>query len=149
MNPVHLSDDWSEGDPDEWLLPPPYLPVFEGDVFHVPEIINPVEHSDYGSASDVTGYLAGAADSSDPLEAMAAPGQVPATAAGIMSVLPKLDNSDSDFRFMGLSDIHAALTKGHPGMLAQEYGISGELIEGILKTLDDQNGEVQNLAVKW
>lgn len=77
------------------------------------------------------------------------PTTITATAANVSSLLGKLDNSDADFRFMGLNDLHHILTVGHPGVLSQEYNLANDVVDGVLKTLDDQNGEVQNLAVKW
>jgi cullin-associated NEDD8-dissociated protein 1 len=41
------------------------------------------------------------------------------------------------------------LTIGKPDFLHNDYNTAARAVDGILKTLDDQNGEVQNLAIKW
>ncbi|KAI9867835.1 MAG: hypothetical protein M1813_007657 [Trichoglossum hirsutum] len=63
-------------------------------------------------------------------------------------LLPKLHDLDSDYRFMSLNDLHNVLSVGPPSLLLNDYNTSSRTVDGILKTLDDQNGEVQNLAVK-
>ena len=67
----------------------------------------------------------------------------------VAALLPKLSDADSDYRFMSLNDLYTALSNGHPGFLLQDFNTAARVVEGILKTLDDQNGEVQNLAIKW
>lgn len=71
------------------------------------------------------------------------------TAQTVAALLPKLSDADSDFRFMSLTDLYTALSNGHQGFLAQDYNTAARVVDGILKTLDDRNGEVQNLAIKW
>ncbi|KAI9844645.1 MAG: hypothetical protein M1838_002100 [Thelocarpon superellum] len=66
----------------------------------------------------------------------------------VAALLPKLSDADSDYRFMSLNDLYTALSNGHPGFLLQDFNTAARVVEGILKTLDDQNGEVQNLAIK-
>ncbi|KAI9752076.1 MAG: hypothetical protein M4579_005761 [Chaenotheca gracillima] len=70
------------------------------------------------------------------------------TSQTVAALLPKLNDADSDFRFMSLNDLYTVLTTANKGILAQDPHTSARTIEGILKTLDDQNGEVQNLAIK-
>lgn len=72
-----------------------------------------------------------------------------ATVSAVLALIHKLDDADSDHRFMALNDLHTTLSTGTQSLLAQDYGVSSELADGILKRLDDQNGEVQNLAIKW
>ena len=78
-------------------------------------------------------------------------GSIPAnpTAHTVAALLPKLSDADPDFRFMSLNDLFTVLSNGHHGFLMQDYGTAAKAVDGILKTLDDQNGEVQNLAIKW
>ena|SRR5436190_9983462 len=71
------------------------------------------------------------------------------TSQTVASLLPKLHEADPDFRFMSLNDLFQVLTIGHPGFLLNDYNTAARAVDGILKTLDDQNGEVQNLAIKW
>lgn len=66
----------------------------------------------------------------------------------IGSLLEKLTNPDSDFRFMSLNDLHSLLMS-NSNILQTEPTLSLRVIDGIIKALDDANGEVQNLAVKW
>ncbi|KAI9840396.1 MAG: hypothetical protein M1837_001654 [Sclerophora amabilis] len=66
----------------------------------------------------------------------------------VAALLPKLNDADSDFRFMSLNDLYTVLTTANKGFLLQDYNTSARAVDGILKTLDDQNGEVQNLAIK-
>ena len=67
----------------------------------------------------------------------------------IVGLLPKLTSTDSDHRFMALNDLHHALTLGPPGILRHESTLGPEVVDGILKRLDDNHGEVQGLAIKW
>jgi cullin-associated NEDD8-dissociated protein 1 len=77
--------------------------------------------------------------------------QVPAnpTSQTVAALLPKLHDADPDYRFMCLNDLFQVLTIGKPDFLHNDYNTSARTVDGVLKTLDDQNGEVQNLAIKW
>ncbi|KAH9904992.1 cullin binding protein CanA [Xylariomycetidae sp. FL2044] len=66
----------------------------------------------------------------------------------INQLLAKLTDPDPDFRFMSLNDIHQMLTKQKSDFLIHDFNTSSRIGDAIIKTLDDQNGEVQNLAVK-
>ncbi|KAI0009047.1 cullin binding protein CanA [Xylariaceae sp. FL0662B] len=66
----------------------------------------------------------------------------------INSLLAKLTDPDPDFRFMSLNDLHQILTKQKADFLGHDYNTSSRIADSIIKALDDQNGEVQNLAVK-
>lgn len=65
------------------------------------------------------------------------------------TLLEKMSNPDSDFRFMSLNDLLESLTQHTFNFSAVEPSMMSKLVDGVVKALDDQNGEVQNLAVKW
>lgn len=71
------------------------------------------------------------------------------TAQHVAALVPKLYDPDSDFRYMSLNDLFNTLNAGHQGFLLNDYNTCARTIDGLLNTLDDQNGEVQNLAIKW
>ena len=71
------------------------------------------------------------------------------TAQMVTALLPKLQDPDADFRFMSLNDLYAALASGSASLLSQDLQVATKTMDGIVKALDDQNGEVQNLAIKW
>lgn len=71
------------------------------------------------------------------------------TAQTVASLLPKLQDADPDYRFMSLNDLFQILTVGRSDFLHNDYNTAARAVDGIIKTLDDQNGEVQNLAIKW
>jgi cullin-associated NEDD8-dissociated protein 1 len=70
------------------------------------------------------------------------------TAANVTQLLPKLNDDDPDFRFMALSDLHDMLLLGHAAFLQSDNLACAKTVEGLLTTLVDSNGEVQNQAVK-
>lgn len=67
----------------------------------------------------------------------------------VQQLLQKMTDPDPDFRFMSLNDLHQVLTTAKPDFLHHEYNTGARTVDALLKALDDQNGEVQNLAVKW
>lgn len=71
------------------------------------------------------------------------------TSQTVAALLPKLHDADPDYRFMSLNDLFQVLTVGKPDLLHNDYNTAAKTVDGIVKTLDDQNGEVQNLAIKW
>jgi cullin-associated NEDD8-dissociated protein 1 len=77
--------------------------------------------------------------------------QVPSnpTSQTVAQLLPKLHDVDPDYRFMSLNDLYQVLSIGKPDFLHNDYNTAARAVDGVLKTLDDQNGEVQNLAIKW
>ncbi|USP82059.1 hypothetical protein yc1106_09333 [Curvularia clavata] len=79
-----------------------------------------------------------------------APSSVPPnpTAHNVAQLLPRFGDDDPDFRFMALSDLHDILVVAHPGLLLHDDVIAAKTVEGLLTTLVDTNGEVQNQAVK-
>ncbi|TAQ89582.1 hypothetical protein B7494_g2085 [Chlorociboria aeruginascens] len=70
------------------------------------------------------------------------------TSSTVAALLPKLHDADPDYRFMSLNDLFQVLTIGKSDLLHNDYNTAARTVDGILKTLDDQNGEVQNLAIK-
>lgn len=79
-----------------------------------------------------------------------APSSVPPnpTASNVAQLLPKLSDDDPDFRFMALSDLHDILVVAHAGLLLHDEVVAARTVDGLLTTLVDTNGEVQNQAVK-
>jgi cullin-associated NEDD8-dissociated protein 1 len=71
-----------------------------------------------------------------------------ASAKGVSELLHKLSDQDPDFRFMSLNDLLQVLNTAKPDFLHHDYNTSARTVDGLLKALDDQNGEVQNLAIK-
>lgn len=49
---------------------------------------------------------------------------------------------------MALSDLHDILVVAHPGLLLHDDVVAARTVDGLLSTLVDTNGEVQNQAVK-
>jgi len=66
----------------------------------------------------------------------------------IQSLLEKMSNPDSDFRFMSLSDLLTMLTQ-NMNFSQTDLSVMNRLTDAVVKALDDPNGEVQNLAVQW
>ncbi|OBT77005.1 hypothetical protein VF21_04194 [Pseudogymnoascus sp. 05NY08] len=66
----------------------------------------------------------------------------------VAALLPKLQDADPDYRYMSLNDLFQVLTIGRPDFLYNDYNTAARAVDGIINTLDDQNGEVQNLAIK-
>ena len=66
----------------------------------------------------------------------------------VASLTKKLYDPDPDHRYMSLSDLHDFLKTSSPTFLASDYSQCNELIDGFLHTLNDTNGEVQNLTIK-
>ncbi|KAF2973199.1 hypothetical protein GQX73_g329 [Xylaria multiplex] len=66
----------------------------------------------------------------------------------ISALLARINDADPDFRFMSLNDLYQILTKPKTDFLAHDYNTSSRIVDAVIKSLDDQNGEVQNLAVR-
>jgi hypothetical protein len=66
----------------------------------------------------------------------------------IAGLLAKLDDPDADLRYMSLNDLYTILSTPGSGYF-QDQRSSTRLVEGLLKALDDQHGDVQNQALKW
>ncbi|ERT01369.1 hypothetical protein HMPREF1624_02614 [Sporothrix schenckii ATCC 58251] len=71
-----------------------------------------------------------------------------ATSSTISGLLQKLGDSDPDFRFMSLNDLLLVLVNGRPEILQNDYNVASKTVDHLVRALDDQNGEVQNLAIK-
>ena len=69
--------------------------------------------------------------------------------AQALALLPKLSDADADLRYMSLNDLYNTLNAGASTFISNDYHASAKIIDGVLQTLDDQNGEVQNQAIKW
>lgn len=68
---------------------------------------------------------------------------------GIATLLSKLNDPDPDIRFMQLSDFATILNSPSSEYVRNDSHTAARLIEGLLKALSDQHGEVQNQALKW
>lgn len=66
----------------------------------------------------------------------------------VLQLLPKLEHDDPDFRFMALSDMRDNFENAQPGFLGTDYITSARVVDGLVLTLKDTNGDVQNMAVK-
>lgn len=71
------------------------------------------------------------------------------TASALSTLLSKLNDPDPDIRFMQLSDLAGILTSPSSEYFKTDLGTVGRVIEGLLKALSDQHGDVQNQALKW
>ncbi|KAF4589641.1 cullin binding protein CanA [Ophiocordyceps camponoti-floridani] len=79
---------------------------------------------------------------------MASPSPGVASPQAIIAHVRKLGDTDPDFRFMSLSDLLQLLANSKPDLLHHDYNVAARTVDSIVKTLDDQNSEVQNLAIK-
>jgi cullin-associated NEDD8-dissociated protein 1 len=70
------------------------------------------------------------------------------TPGNISQLLPKLSDPDSDFRYMALSDMLQMFNIASPTFLMHDYTLCSKIVDGLLITLVDKNGEVQNQAIK-
>lgn len=80
---------------------------------------------------------------------MAPQGTPNTTSTQALALLPKLGDADADLRYMSLNDLYNTLDAGAQNMLVGDYHSSAKIIDGVLQTLDDPNGEVQNQSIKW
>lgn len=58
----------------------------------------------------------------------------------------QMTSSDKDFRFMATNDLMTELQKDN---IKLDDDSERKVVKMLLKLLEDKNGEVQNLAVKW
>jgi cullin-associated NEDD8-dissociated protein 1 len=72
-----------------------------------------------------------------------------AAQASIASLLNKINDPDPDIRFMQLSDLANILIAPSSEFVKQDSHTAARIIDGLLKSLADQHGEVQNQALKW
>jgi hypothetical protein len=71
------------------------------------------------------------------------------TQSTILTLLSKLNDPDADLRYMSLNDLYGILTNPNSSFLTHDRTTSTKLADGLLKALDDQHGDVQNIALKW
>lgn len=71
------------------------------------------------------------------------------TSATVTQLLGKLTDNDPDFRFMALNDLITVFANSKPDLLLHDYNTAARTIDHVVRALDDQNGEVQNQAIKW
>uniref|UniRef100_A0A9J8CVB2 Cullin-associated and neddylation-dissociated 2 (putative) n=1 Tax=Cyprinus carpio carpio TaxID=630221 RepID=A0A9J8CVB2_CYPCA len=64
----------------------------------------------------------------------------------ISNLLEKMTSTDKDFRFMAANDLMMELQKDS---IKLDEESERKVVAMLLKLLEDKNGEVQNLAVKW
>ena len=67
----------------------------------------------------------------------------------ITSLLGKLRHPDSDLRYMSLNDLFGVLTSPQSTFISSDQRSAKALTDGLLLALDDQHGDVQNMALKW
>ncbi|EXJ55886.1 hypothetical protein A1O7_08817 [Cladophialophora yegresii CBS 114405] len=68
--------------------------------------------------------------------------------SGISQLLMKINDPDPDIRFMQLSDLTNILLSPASEYIRTDNHTAARIIEGLLKALADQHGEVQNQALK-
>ncbi|KAL9059984.1 MAG: hypothetical protein Q9162_000834 [Coniocarpon cinnabarinum] len=68
--------------------------------------------------------------------------------AQVAALTQKLYDADADLRYMSLNDLIALLNTNSSAYLAGDYHTCAKLVDGLLHTLNDTNGEVQNLTIK-
>jgi hypothetical protein len=66
-----------------------------------------------------------------------------------MSLMSKIKDPDPDFRFMALNDLLTLFTTSKIDFLSHDFNMSRRTADHVVEALDDQNGEVQNQAIKW
>ena len=58
----------------------------------------------------------------------------------------QMSSVDKDFRFMATNDLMAELQKDS---IKLDDDSEKKVVQSVLRLVEDKNGEVQNLAVKW
>ena len=71
------------------------------------------------------------------------------TAADVAALFNKFDDPDSDIRYMTLADLDKILKAGSLTFLSREQSTCNRAVDHLIKLLDDSNGDVQSLALKW
>jgi cullin-associated NEDD8-dissociated protein 1 len=67
----------------------------------------------------------------------------------VTTLLSKFSDPDPDIRYMSLNDLYELLSVPSASHLSTDSFLSTKVTDGLLKALEDQNGEVQNQALKW
>ncbi|CAK3799702.1 cullin binding [Lecanosticta acicola] len=70
------------------------------------------------------------------------------TSHNVAAHLPKLQDADPDIRFMALNDLNQMFINGHGQFLTHDYTTCAKVVEGLLHTLADTHGDVQNNAIQ-
>lgn len=78
------------------------------------------------------------------------PSTVPANpnSSHVSAILHKLQDPDSDIRYMTLNDLHTMLVNGSSTFLSGDYNTCCKVVDGLLHTLADSHGDVQNMAIQ-
>lgn len=63
-----------------------------------------------------------------------------------LSLCFQMGSVDKDFRFMATNDLMTELQKDS---IKLDDDSEKKVVQSVLKLVEDKNGEVQNLAVKW
>lgn len=69
--------------------------------------------------------------------------------ASLGGLLAKLSDPDPDIRYMSLNDLLGLIESSNPTSFAPDHTSCSRIVDGLLTTLEDQHGEVQNEALKW
>lgn len=64
-------------------------------------------------------------------------------------LMVKLTDPDPDIRYMSLNDLLSLIEGCSLPYFLQDHSSCNRMVQGLLKSLEDQNGEVQNVALKW
>jgi cullin-associated NEDD8-dissociated protein 1 len=70
------------------------------------------------------------------------------SAHNVAVLLPKLKDADPDLRYMALNDLSQILTASQSIIFQSDYSTAAKTVDALLISLEDRNGEVQNMAVK-
>ncbi|TKA29156.1 hypothetical protein B0A50_03666 [Salinomyces thailandicus] len=70
------------------------------------------------------------------------------SAHNVASMLGKLRDPDADIRFMTLNDLNKMLEIGSPTFLMGDYTTCANTVNGLLHTLADTRGDVQNMTIQ-
>ena len=71
------------------------------------------------------------------------------TSNNVAQLLPKFNDADADLRYMSLNDLYSILNAAPTTLFNNDYNTCARTVDGLLKTLDDPNGDVQSQAIKW
>ncbi|KAI6837578.1 TIP120-domain-containing protein [Hortaea werneckii] len=66
----------------------------------------------------------------------------------VASILGKLQDPDADIRYMTLNDLNKMMEIGSPTFLSHDYNTCAKTVDGLLHTLGDSRGDVQNMAIQ-
>ncbi|KAL2269685.1 hypothetical protein VTJ83DRAFT_1869 [Remersonia thermophila] len=66
----------------------------------------------------------------------------------VVQLLSKINDPDPDFRFMALNDLLTVFRLAKSDFLSHDYNTAARTVDHVVRALDDQNGEVQNQAIK-